>query len=74
MMNALETIVSIADHRLVVENAVLPARVDRARVIVLWDTLPSNGRRLPPPALAGLGQEKGDILSSSPESDWEVLD
>ncbi len=72
-MQALEAIVSISDHRLVVENAVLPARAERARVIVLWEGPSSMGRRVPPPALAGMGQEKGDILSGLPASDWEVL-
>jgi hypothetical protein len=72
-MQALETTASILDHRLVVENAVLPLRAERARVIVLWDATPSNSHRLPPPALAGLGKEKGDIVSGAPESDWEAL-
>jgi len=73
-MQALEMTANIANHRLVVEDATLPLHAERARVIVLWDAPPaSNARRVPPPALAGLGQERGDILSAVPESDWEAL-
>ena len=72
-MLALETTVSIADHRLVIQDAALPAHAENARVIVLWESTKPTGRRTPPPALAGLGEEKGDLLSGPPESDWEVL-
>ncbi|MDO8811220.1 MAG: hypothetical protein Q7J38_04235 [Gallionella sp.] len=72
-MLALETTASIADHRLVIQDAALPAHAERARVIVLWESTKPAGRRLPPPSLAGMGEEKGDILSGSPESDWEAL-
>lgn len=72
-MLALETTASIDDHRLVIQNAALPAHAERARVIVLWESIKPIGRRSPPLALAGMGEEKGDIINSSPESDWEVL-
>jgi hypothetical protein len=72
-MLALETTASIEDHRLVIQDAALPAHAENARVIVLWDSTKPAGRRTPPPALAGLGEEKGDILNGPPESDWEVL-
>ena len=72
-MPALETTVSIADHRLVIHDAALPAHAERARVIVLWELTKPAGRRSPPPALAGMGKEEGDILNGSPESDWEAL-
>jgi len=63
-MQALETTANISNHRLVVENATLPDHVERARVIILWDTTtPSAGPHTPPPALAGVGREKGDILA-----------
>lgn len=72
-MLALETTASIEDHRLVIQDAALPAHAENARVIVLWESTKPTGRRTPPPALAGLGEEKGDLLSGPPESDWEVL-
>ena len=72
-MLALETTASIEDHRLVIQDAALPAHAENARVIVLWESTKPTGRRTPPPALAGLGEEKGDRLSGPPESDWEVL-
>ena len=72
-MLALETTASIANHRLVIQNAALPAHAEGARVIVMWETEKPSGRRSPPPALAGMGEEKGDILSGPPESDWEAL-
>lgn len=72
-MLALETTASIEDHRLVIQDAALPAHAESARVIVLWESTKPTGRRTPPPALAGLGEEKGDLLSGPPESDWEVL-
>jgi hypothetical protein len=72
-MLALETTASIDDHRLVIQDAALPAHVDHARVIVMWESAKPAGRRLPPPALAGMGEEKGDILGGPPESDWDAL-
>ena len=72
-MLALETTASIDDHRLVIEDSALPAHADHARVIVLWESSKPAGRRSPPPALAGMGEEKGNILSGPPESDWETL-
>ena len=72
-MQALETTASITDHRLIVQDSVLPAHVERARVIVLWESVSPVGRRSPPPELAGMGEEKGDILSGPPIGDWEVL-
>ena len=72
-MLALETTASITDHRVVIQDAALPAHADHARVIVLWESSKPGGRRSPPPALAGMGEEKGDILSGPPESDWKVL-
>lgn len=72
-MLALETTASIDDHRLVIQDAALPAHAERAHVIILWESTKPAGRRSPPPALAGMGEEKGDILSGPPESDWETL-
>ncbi|MFA7239984.1 MAG: hypothetical protein WC091_07710 [Sulfuricellaceae bacterium] len=72
-MLALETTASIADHRLVIQDAALPVHAARARVIILWDSIKPAGRRSPPPELAGMGEEKGDILNVPPESDWEAL-
>jgi hypothetical protein len=72
-MLALETTASITDHRLVIQNDALPAHADRARVIVLWESAKPAGRRSPPPSLAGMGEENGDILDSAPASDWEAL-
>ena len=72
-MLALETIASIKDHRLVIQNEALPAHADRAHVIVLWESARPAGRRSPPSSLAGMGEEKGDILNSAPTSDWEAL-
>ncbi|MBI3523718.1 MAG: hypothetical protein HY066_04205 [Betaproteobacteria bacterium] len=73
-MLALETTASIADHRLVIQDAALPAHAEHARVIVLWESARKPaGRRSPPPALASMGEEKGNILSGPPESDWEAL-
>lgn len=72
-MLALETTATIDDHRLVIQDAGLPAHVERARVIVMWEATMQTGRRSPPSGLAGMGEEKGDILSGPPESDWEAL-
>lgn len=72
-MLALETTAPIDDHRLVIQDAALPAHVEQARVIVMWESPKPAGRRSPPPALAGMGEEKGDILSGPPENDWDVL-
>lgn len=72
-MRALETTASIEDHRLVIQDDALPAHADRARVIVLWESDKPAGRRSPPLPLAGMGEEKGDILTGPPASDWEVL-
>ena len=72
-MLALETTASIADHRLVIQDAALPAHAERARVIILWESKKPAGRRSPPASLAGMGDEKGDILNGPQESDWEVL-
>lgn len=72
-MLALETTATIDDHRLVIQDAALPAHVDRARVIVMWESAKQAGRRSPPAGLAGMGEERGDILSGPPESDWEAL-
>lgn len=66
-MLAIETTASIADRRLVIQDA------ERARVIVMWELAKPAGGRSPPPALACMGEEKGDILSGPPESDWKVL-
>jgi hypothetical protein len=67
-MQALEMTADISNHRLVVEDATLPLHAEQARVIVLWNAPPaSNTRRMLPPALAGLGREKGDILSAAPK-------
>jgi hypothetical protein len=57
----------------VIQDEALPAHAERARVIVMWESAKPAGRRLPPSALAGVGEEKGDILNGPPESDWEVL-
>ena len=72
-MLALETTASIADHRLVIQDVALPAHAERARVFILWESTKPTERRSPPPALAGMGEEKGDILNGPPESNWEVL-
>jgi hypothetical protein len=72
-MQALEMTVPITNHRLVVQDDALPESADRARVIVMWDAVNKSGRRSPPLALAGVGEEKGDILSSAPTGDWEAL-
>lgn len=72
-MQTLDTVVSIEDHKLVLQDAALPRRAERARVIVIWEPAKQEGRRSPPPALAGLGEERGDILDSAPESDWDSL-
>lgn len=72
-MLALEMTVPIANHRLVVEDAALPDNAERARVIVMWESVRSAGRRSPPLSLAGSGVEKGDIISSAPMDDWEAL-
>lgn len=72
-MLAIEMTVPISNHRLVVQDDALPANADRARVIVMWDSLPTSGRRSPPLSLAGIGEEKGDIISSVPSGDWEAL-
>jgi hypothetical protein len=72
-MLALETTASIANHRLVIEDAALPDHAAQARVIVLWESAKPTGRRLPPPELAGMGEEKGDILNGPPECDWKAL-
>ncbi len=72
-MLALEMTVPIANHRLVVHDDALPANAERARVIVMWEAIPTSGRRSPPLSLAGVGEEKGDILSSAPTGDWEAL-
>ncbi len=72
-MLAIETTASIDDHRLVIQDAALPAHAEHARVIVMWESAKPAGRRSPPPELAGMGEEKGDILSGPPESDWEAL-
>jgi len=71
-MLALETTATIADHRLVIQDAALPAHAEHARVIVMCESTNSVGRRSPPPALAGMGKEKGDIVNGPPERDWEV--
>lgn len=72
-MLALETLAPIADHRLIVEDAALPAHAAQARVIVLWENAHPAQRRKPPPSLAGMGEETGDILSALPETDWKVI-
>jgi len=72
-MLAFEITASIDNHRLVIQDSALPAHADHARVIVLWESIAPTGRRSPPPALVGMGEEKGDILSGPPESDWEAL-
>lgn len=72
-MLALETTASIDDHRLVIRDAALSAHVEHARVIVMWESSKPAGRRMPPPALAGMGEEKGDLFRGPPESDWKAL-
>jgi hypothetical protein len=72
-MQALETIAKIDGHRLVLQDKALPERVERARVIVMWESTKSAGRRIPPSALAGMGVEKGNILNGPPENDWDAL-
>ncbi|MDO8891726.1 MAG: hypothetical protein Q8N54_14200 [Sulfurimicrobium sp.] len=72
-MLALETTASIDGHRIVIQDAALPAHAERARVIVMWESTEPAGRRSPPPKLAGMGEEKGDILSGPPESGWDAL-
>lgn len=72
-MMALEKIASIKDHRLIIEDEALPAYANHARVIVLWDAVKPAGRRTPPPSLARMGEEKGDIVSGAPDSEWETL-
>ena len=72
-MQALETTTKIDGHRLVVQDAALPAHTESARIIVMWEVGKPAGRRVPPPALAGMGEERGAILSGSPESDWETI-
>lgn len=64
---------SIDDYRLVIQDSALPAHADHARVIILWESNKPAEPRSSPPALAGMGTEKGDILSCPSESDWEVL-
>ena len=46
-MLALETTASIDGHRLVIQDGALPAHVERARVIVMWESTKPAGRRLP---------------------------
>jgi len=65
-MLPLETTASIVDSRLVIQDAALPAHAERARVILLWESTKPVGRRSPPPALAEMGEEKGNILSTLP--------
>lgn len=72
-MLALETTATIADHRLVIQDAALPDRAERARVIVMWETATPTVRRTPPAELAGMGEESGDILSGPPPTDWAAL-
>ncbi len=72
-MQALETTGSIVDHRLVIRDDALPAHAESAHVIVLWEPVKPTGRRSPPPSLAGMGEERGDILSGPPLADWDVL-
>jgi hypothetical protein len=72
-MHVLEKTTTISDHRLVIEDAILPAHAEQARVIVLWETTKSAARRTPPPELAGMGEETGDILTGPPTVDWEAL-
>ncbi len=72
-MLAIEMVVPISNHRLVVQGEALPAYAERARVIVMWDAVNQSGRRSPPLALAGLGIERGDIFTGVPSGDWEAL-
>ncbi|MGB7650049.1 MAG: hypothetical protein WBL62_02485 [Gallionella sp.] len=72
-MLAIEMVVPISNHRLVVQGEALPAHAERARVIVMWDAVNQSGRRSPPLALAGLGTEHGELLTGVPSSDWEAL-
>lgn len=37
---------------------------------MLWESAKPAGRRSPPLPLAGMGEEKGDILAGPPASDW----
>jgi hypothetical protein len=72
-MLAVEMVVPISNHRLVVQGDALPAHAERARVIVMWEAINQSGRRSPPLALAGVGAEHGDLFTSLPSSDWEAL-
>ena len=72
-MLAFEMTAPIANHRLVIQNDALPANVEHARVIVIWEAAGSPARRTPPLNLAGMGEEKGDILNSVSPTDWEAL-
>lgn len=72
-MLALEMTVPIANHRLVIQDDALPANAEHARVIVMWESASPSGRRSPPLSLAGVGEEKGDIINSAPTGDWEAL-
>jgi hypothetical protein len=72
-MYALEVTASVEDHRLVIQDPALPDHLDMARVIVLWENPGETGKRTPPPGLAGMGIEKGDILSGPSEAEWEAL-
>ena len=72
-MQVLEKTTTITDHRLVIEDAILPAHAEHARVIVLWEAGKPAARRFPPPELAGMGEETGDILTGPPNVDWEAL-
>ena len=72
-MQALETTTKIDCHSLVVYDAALPAHAESARIIVMWEVGKPPGRRVPPPTLAGMGEEKEGILGDSPESDWDGL-
>jgi len=72
-MQALELSATVDGHRLVVQHPALPDHLETVRVIVLWETPGQAGRRLPPPSLAGMGVEKGDILSSASDEEWETL-
>lgn len=72
-MLALEMTVPIANHRLVVQDDALPAHAEKVRVIVMWESTASSGRRYPPAMLAGMGEEKGDIIGSAPLNVWEAL-
>jgi predicted nucleotidyltransferase len=69
-MNTLEAVVPIINHRLVLEDSGLPLHAEQARVNVQWDDHQALDRRSPPPALKGLGTEKGDIWFASSERKW----